>query len=90
MCCRPTVAFDVGGISEWLRNGETGYLIPSGNFSAMWGKIEELLNSREKIRKFGIQAGDFVVQKFSMKKHVTRLKEIFQEVIDMKMRERQL
>ncbi len=90
MCCRPTVAFDVGGISEWLKNGETGYLIPSGNFSAMWEKIEELLKSKEKIRKFGTQAADFVAQNFSMTKHVTRLKEIFQEVIDMKIRERQL
>ena len=26
----PAIAFDVGGISEWLVDGETGYLVPEG------------------------------------------------------------
>lgn len=84
MLCRPTIAFDVGGISDWLKNRETGYLVPPGNFEAMWEKLERLLGVKQQIKEMGIQAREYVASEFSIKKHITRLIEIFQEVGDLK------
>lgn len=43
----PTVAFDVGGNAEVVRDGVTGYLVTSEDTSAMAAKVELLLRNAE-------------------------------------------
>lgn len=40
---RPVVAFDVGGISEWLEHKRTGLMVPEQDLGAFARAIEELL-----------------------------------------------
>ncbi|MCB1852721.1 MAG: glycosyltransferase family 4 protein [Gammaproteobacteria bacterium] len=42
-CARPVVAFDSGGISDWLVNGKTGFLVERGNLREFARRIEQLL-----------------------------------------------
>jgi glycosyltransferase involved in cell wall biosynthesis len=39
--CRPSIAFDVGGIGDWLKDSETGYLVKAGDLSADHGSEGE-------------------------------------------------
>jgi glycosyltransferase involved in cell wall biosynthesis len=43
MAGRPVVAFDVGGVSDWLRDGENGLLPKAGDVEAMTAAVTALL-----------------------------------------------
>ena len=78
--CRPTVAFDVGGIGDWLKDSETGYLVRAGDFDQMKSRIEFLLRNPEKARTMGLKARDYVEKHFSAESHLTELIRIFDSV----------
>lgn len=49
----PVVAFDVGGIGEWLHDGENGYLVPVFDRAAMADRIDRLLKDPGLARRMG-------------------------------------
>lgn len=59
----PTVAFNVPGVREAVRNGETGYLVPKGNAKALQTRVEELLKNEALRLRMG-RAGRIMVEKF--------------------------
>ena len=61
----PVVATEVGGNSEAVADGETGWLVPPRNPSAMAGKIVDLLSDPGKATSWGI------LGKGKVKKHFT-------------------
>src|SRR5262249_34443302 len=50
---RPVVAFDVGGISDWLQDGVTGYLVRPYDVEEMARRIDHLLDHAEVAHDFG-------------------------------------
>ena len=52
----PVVGFDVGGISEWLKDGVNGYLVPVFDRARLAERIDALLADPELARRLG-QAG---------------------------------
>jgi glycosyltransferase involved in cell wall biosynthesis len=52
---RPVVATDVGGAREAIVEGETGYLVPSGNDELMAERIVSLLRDPAKAQSMGEQ-----------------------------------
>ena len=50
---KPVVGFDVGGIGEWLRNGENGFLVKEKDLPGFAAAIDELLEDPAKAGKFG-------------------------------------
>lgn len=77
---KPVVAFDSGGISEWLCNGKTGYLIPPKDIVGLANKIEYLLRNPEHAHEIGTEGRHFVETTFNKKVHFDRLIKIFQEI----------
>ena len=49
----PVVAMDVGGLSEIIKNGITGYLVPDNNLEILTQCILKLIENREKSRRLG-------------------------------------
>ncbi len=49
----PSVAYDVGGVSSMFVNGESGFLVPAGDFDFLAQKVCELLSSPELQMRFG-------------------------------------
>lgn len=69
---RPVVAFDSGGVSEWLCDGTTGALVPRGDVSALRRAISGLLVSSDRCVTMGDAARESV-RAFSMEAHLSRL-----------------
>lgn len=62
---RPVVATDVGGASEAIVEGETGYLVAAGDAQAMAARIIKLLEEPEQASLMGQRGRLRVEQKFS-------------------------
>ena len=76
----PVVAFDAGGIREWLTDGENGYLVPWKNAELFAARLEQLLHDKELARRLG-RRGFETVQKYDCCRQVDRLEQVFQNVV---------
>jgi len=74
---KPTIAFKVGGIEEWLDDGKTGYLIEPYNKEKMAEKIQFLLNNPDEACQMGLKARRSVIKKYMPDLHIERLMDIF-------------
>jgi glycosyltransferase involved in cell wall biosynthesis len=58
-CATPVVASNSPGIRESVRDGETGYLVPHGDISAMAAAMDRVAASRELVEQLGRAARAF-------------------------------
>jgi glycosyltransferase involved in cell wall biosynthesis len=82
LCGIPSVAFGVGGNSEIIVDGETGYVVPDGDEALMAEKIDFLLENPEVLKKFGQIARDMADAKFSVKNMVSKAEEFYIRILD--------
>jgi glycosyltransferase involved in cell wall biosynthesis len=80
MCFRPSVAFDVGGISDWLKQERTGYLVEPGNLNALEHSLRSLLDDSDTGREMGREAHGFIGSTFSVETHLEQLQKLFDNV----------
>ncbi len=74
---KPVVAFDSGGISTWLRDGQNGFLVPRLDVSVMAKKIAQLLTDPTLATKLGQRGREIVRSEFTVARHVKVLEEVF-------------
>jgi glycosyltransferase involved in cell wall biosynthesis len=77
----PVVAFDVGGISDWLIDGENGYLVPTGDCATYAVRLEMLLRDKAMARSMGENGLRLVNEKFSFDSYIDDLEKMFATVI---------
>lgn len=70
---RPVVAYAVGGIPDWLDDGETGYLAIAGDIGSLRAAIMRLLGSREDQVRMGKTAQELARLRWSAETHVQKL-----------------
>ena len=58
----PVVAFDAGGIREWLFDGENGFLVPWKDTDRFAERIEQLLRDKELARRLGRRGREMISQ----------------------------
>jgi len=75
---RAVVATNVGGASEAIVEGETGYLVSAGDDRAMAERLISLLRDPEKRRAMGINGRRRVEQRFSTENRLKSTKELYQ------------
>jgi len=63
---RPCIASDIGGISDIIKDGQNGILVPVANVSAISGAIIKLLGDRALSADFAQKGREFVKKKFSL------------------------
>jgi glycosyltransferase involved in cell wall biosynthesis len=73
----PVVAFDSGGIGEWLVNGENGFLVPWMHRAQFACRVEELLNDKSLARKLGERGRQFAREKFGFEQYISGLEILF-------------
>lgn len=70
---KPVVAFDTGGISEWLHDGENGFLVPRGNVELLAERIRFLLEHPAVAREMGEAGYQLLNTQFREDKHIDSL-----------------
>jgi len=80
-CGIPVVATDVGGVSEVVKDGETGLLAPADDTEALAGKIQELLFYRPRARSMGQAARADVERRFTRDRVVAQYEELYRRVL---------
>jgi len=81
MQARPVVAFDSGGVRDWLRHGETGFLVPHLDLDQYAARIDELLSNDILRHRMGARAQQIALRSFSAETYMTRLLGIYREVV---------
>lgn len=77
---RPVIGTRIGGITEQIVDGKTGYLVEPGNSEDLRQALARLLADPQSRKSMG-QAAQERAQQFSASAVVTRIEEIYQEVL---------
>jgi glycosyltransferase involved in cell wall biosynthesis len=80
-CALPVVSTDVGGISDTIADGVTGYLAPKGDDVALRSRIERLLGDVELMRTMGARAREVSLSRYSSTRMRDRYLEKYIEAI---------
>ncbi len=72
----PVVAFDVGGVPEWLADGETGLLAPRRDADALAAALERLLSDAELSARLGARGREVAAERYSRAAHAARLEHV--------------
>jgi glycosyltransferase involved in cell wall biosynthesis len=70
---RPVVAYDCDGAREVCLDGETGFLIPPGNLTALTAALDRLTGDASLRERFGRQGRQFVRERFPVDRMVDDL-----------------
>ena len=76
----PVVAFDAGGIKEWLIDGYNGYLVPWRDCAMFAQRVEELLRDKSLGRCLGQNGRKVVTDGYSFSNYIGGLEDLFQRV----------
>lgn len=79
--CRPVVATDVGGAREAVADGETGFIVPPGDASAMAQKISLLLERPELARSMGELGRKRIEERFSCQAQLERQERLYERLL---------
>ena len=78
---RPVVVTDVGGAREVVVEGETGYLVASGDYATMAARLIALLRDPEMARQMGGRGRRVVEEKFSCEAQLARTEELYSRLL---------
>jgi glycosyltransferase involved in cell wall biosynthesis len=78
---RPVVATGIGGSMEQVVDGVTGYLVEPGNPNSMANALAKLLDSDDRMKRFGENGYIRYLEKFEFKQFYLSLLELYQQAI---------
>ena len=81
----PVVATDAGGVREAIAEGESGFIVPSGDDATMAERIIQVLNDDETARVMGARGKAITAEKFSSDRHLRNTLELYEELLNQKL-----
>ncbi|MCL4176668.1 MAG: glycosyltransferase family 4 protein [Verrucomicrobia bacterium] len=78
----PVVAFDAGGIREWLAHGQNGFLVPWMDRPAFARRVEELLGDKTLARQMGERGRQLVAEQYGFSEYISGLENLFERAVE--------
>lgn len=78
---KPVITTNVGSVSEVIINGETGYLVPPKNPSALADKIMSILKDDTVRVAMGKTGRRLVASRFSLEGMLDRIEDLYKEIL---------
>lgn len=78
----PVVAFDAGGIKDWLIDGQNGFLVPWMDQEQYAARLEQLLKDKALAREMGDRGHRMVDEQYNFSQYILDLESTFQKVIE--------
>ena len=82
---KPVVAFDAGGIPDWLDHEKTGFLVPVKDVKMLAEKIERLLTDPLLAHRMGQNGYEKVCRQFNRDLYCGRLLDIYETAVRKRM-----
>ena len=77
----PVVAFDAGGIKDWLLDGQNGFLVAWMDRTKFAARIDQLLNDKPLAQKLGETGLKLVSERYDFETYIGDLEKMFMRVI---------
>ena len=77
----PVIAFDVGGISELVKNDINGKLVSPENEKELLKQINILLDDKQKIQKLGLNGYDFVIHNLTWESLLPKYENFYKNLL---------
>lgn len=84
MLKRPVISTPAGGVTDLIIDGKTGLLGPIDDAEAIVKNLEKLMSDKETVSKITGKAHNFLLEKFSLKRHVELAQSAFEQITDDK------
>lgn len=78
---KPVVAYDTGGVSEAMRDGQTGYTAQVGHYRALRSRIEQILTDPAGAKRMGLRGRRLIEARFSFPGLVERHERFYTECL---------
>jgi glycosyltransferase involved in cell wall biosynthesis/O-antigen/teichoic acid export membrane protein len=82
LCGIPAVASDVGGVSELVLDGETGYLVPPDDPHALAAALRRLLDDPELRARLGARGREIAEERYDPATSARMFEAIYRELLD--------
>ncbi len=83
-CGLPVVATNVNGLPETVKDGETGFLVPSQNVEALADKLTLLIDDSALREGMGKKARNFVEVNYTWQNNAAEMLQLYENILDQK------
>jgi glycosyltransferase involved in cell wall biosynthesis len=80
-CGTPVVGYDVGGLSDIIRPGLTGDLVPQGQYEALRTALVALLGNEERLAMMGQNCRSVAEEEYGIERQARSYLELYRQVI---------
>ena len=82
LCETPVVAFNSGGLTDVVRDGQTGVLVPAGDMEALARALDDILGSEDRGRTLGVAGRIYALATFAPESAARRYADIYRSALD--------
>lgn len=79
-CGTPVVASDIGGMSEGVINGVTGFLVPPADSSALGQALVNILQERSRCHEMGQHCRQLITERFNMECFIQQHEALYYQI----------
>lgn len=80
---KPVIGSRIGGIKDWLREGETGWFFEPGNAQELAARIDHAFADKNLLHNMGLAAYSRVCNYYNSDLYISRLKNIYEMAINV-------